>query len=115
MPSDGANRAVQEGDQRTRLVVAWLPVRCEGRWCWLRPYLLTERFQIDYAGWATGHWILVRREAVAARVPWSILYPLWCLQDALRRLLNRWLYCSLGEHRRDQADVPCKDCGDEDC
>jgi hypothetical protein len=38
---------------------------------------------------------------------WGILHPVWLAQDWLRRLLNRWLYCSRGGHRGN----PCKDCG----
>lgn len=37
---------------------------------------------------------------------------LWHAQDALRRLLNRWLYCSLDEHRRPNPKARCLDCGE---
>lgn len=52
---------LQEGDHRERTVFAWLPVRCNGRWCWLREYQVTERFVSDYSGWSTGVWLTVER------------------------------------------------------
>lgn len=41
----------------------------------------------------------------------ATLHFFWQIQDALRRLINRYWYCSTGQHRRDDPFGPCKDCG----